>query len=335
MTTGDPCPHLAGLKPKPPCGSILSTHILTSVPDPSEARRGLFVGATAYLLWGAFPLYWPLLEPGGAVEILAHRIVWSLITMGVLVVVMRRRTQLAAILRNPRTFRLLLVAALVISLNWGTYIYGVNNDRVVETSLGYFINPLVTVLMGVIILGERLRTLQWVALGVGALAVTVLTVDYGRPPYVALVLAFSFGTYGLAKKTAGAGAVESLAFETAVLMPIALGYLVWLQAAGDSHFTTDGLGHALLLTTAGIVTAIPLICFGFAATRVSMVSLGLLQYLAPILQFVLGLVVFHEDMPAGRWIGFFLVWIALALFTFELIQHRRRQLALTVEASAC
>ena len=304
------------------------------MPDAAEARRGLFVGATAYLLWGAFPLYWPLLEPGGAVEILAHRVVWSLVTMGLLVVVMQRRAQLWAILRNPRMLRLLLVAALVISLNWGTYIYGVNSGRVVETSLGYFINPLVTVLMGVIILGERLRSLQWVALGVGAAAVAVLTWDYGRPPYVALVLAFSFGTYGLAKKTAGAGAVESLAFETAVLTPVAAGYLVWLQASGDGHFVSDGVGHALLLSTAGIVTAIPLICFGFAATRVSMTSLGLLQYLAPLLQFLLGLVVFDEEMPAGRWVGFVLVWVALSIFTFELIQYRRRQLALAVEASA-
>jgi chloramphenicol-sensitive protein RarD len=302
--------------------------------DPAETRRGLFVGATAYLLWGAFPLYWPLLEPGGAVEILAHRIVWSLVTMGLLVVVLRRSAHLRAILADGRAARLLLLAAAVISINWGTYIYGVNSGRVVETSLGYFINPLVTVLMGVLILGERLRALQWVALCVGAAAVAVLTWDYGRPPYVALALAFSFGTYGLAKKTAGVGAVESLAFETAVLTPIAGGYLIWLAAVGDSNFTTDGVGHALMLTTAGIVTAIPLICFGFAATRISMVSLGLLQYLAPILQFVLGLLVFDEDMPLGRWIGFTLVWVALAIFTFELIRHRRRQLSLAVEATA-
>jgi chloramphenicol-sensitive protein RarD len=304
------------------------------VPDPADYRRGLLLGTTAYVLWGAFPLYWPLLEPGGAVEILAHRILWSLVTMGLLVVVLRRRSQLRAIIADRRVFRLLLLGALVISVNWGTYIYGVNSGRVVETSLGYFINPLVTVLMGVLILGERLRRVQWVALGVGAAAVAVLTWDYGRPPYVALVLAFSFGTYGLAKKTAGAGAVESLAFETAVLVPIAGGYLIWLTAVGDSHFTTDGVGHALMLMTAGIVTAIPLICFGAAATRVSMTSLGLLQYLAPVLQFVIGLLVFDEDMPVGRWIGFGLVWVALSIFTFELIRYRRRQLALAVEAAA-
>jgi chloramphenicol-sensitive protein RarD len=303
------------------------------VPDPAEYRRGLLLGTTAYVLWGAFPLYWPLLEPGGAVEILAHRILWSLVTMGLLVVVLRRRAQLRAIVTDRRVFRLLLLAALVISVNWGTYIYGVNSGRVVETSLGYFINPLVTVLMGVLILGERLRRVQWVALGVGAAAVAVLTWDYGRPPYVALVLAFSFGTYGLAKKTAGAGAIESLAFETAVLVPIASGYLIWLTAVGESHFTSDGVGHALILMTAGIVTAIPLICFGAAATRVTMTSLGLLQYLAPVLQFVLGLMVFDEDMPVGRWIGFGLVWVALSIFTFELIRYRRRQLALAVEAA--
>ncbi|MET0524143.1 MAG: EamA family transporter RarD [Nocardioides sp.] len=304
------------------------------MPDPADYRRGLLLGTTAYVLWGAFPLYWPLLEPGGAVEILAHRILWSLVTMGLLVMVLRRGTQLRAIVADRRVFRLLLLAALVISVNWGTYIYGVNSGRVVETSLGYFINPLVTVLMGVLILGERLRRAQWVALGVGAAAVVVLTWDYGRLPYVALVLAFSFGTYGLAKKTAGAGAVESLAFETAVLVPIAGGYLFWLTAVGESHFTTDGAGHALMLMTAGIVTAIPLICFGAAATRVSMTSLGLLQYLAPVLQFVLGLLVFDEEMPVGRWIGFGLVWVALSIFTFELIRYRRRQLALAVEAAA-
>jgi chloramphenicol-sensitive protein RarD len=309
-------------------------HILTDVPDPAETRRGLIFGTTAYLLWGAFPLYWPLLEPAGAIEILAHRIVWSLISMGLLVVVMRRRAALRAIIADWRVTRLLLVAAVVISVNWVTFIYGVNSSRVVETSLGYFINPLVTVMMGVLILGERLRRLQWVALGVGAAAVAVLTWDYGRPPYIALALAFSFGTYGLAKKKAGVGAVESLAFETAVLTPVAAGYLIWLSASGDSHFTSDGVGHALLLTAAGVVTAVPLLCFGFAATRVSLTSLGLLQYLAPIMHFVLGLLVFDEDMPVGRWVGFTLVWLALALFTFELIRHRRRQLALAVEAAA-
>ena len=253
-----------------------------------ESRRGLFYGIAAYSLWGLFPLYWPLLEPAGAIEILAHRVLWSLITMGVIVVVLRRSTQFRTMVANHRTVLLLTGAAFVITFNWATYIYGVNNERVVETSLGYFINPLVTVLMGVFILGERLRNLQWVAMGIAAMAVVVLTVDYGRPPWVALVLAFSFGTYGLLKKTANAAAVDSLLLETLLIAPFAAVYLAWLASQGQSNFAAHGAGHALLLSSAGIVTAIPLICFGAAAIRVSMVTLGLLQYLAPILQFALG-----------------------------------------------
>jgi len=301
----------------------------------SDSRRGLLLGATAYVLWGTFPLYWPLLEPGGAIELLSHRILWSLLTMGLLVLVVGRRTQLRAIWVDRRVRLLLVVAAVTITCNWATYIYGVNNGRVVETSLGYFINPLVTVLMAVVLLKERLRPLQWLAMGVGFVAVAVLTWDYGRLPYVALVLAFSFGTYGLAKKTANVGAVESLAFETAVIAPFAAAYVFWLSATGAAEFGANGVGHTLLFTTTGVVTAIPLICFSAAATRISMVSLGLLQYLAPVLQFGLGVLVLHEDMPTGRWVGFVLVWIALSVFTFEAVSHhRRRQLALSVEASA-
>ncbi len=291
------------------------------------------LGFAAYAIWGAFPLYWPLLEPAGAAEILAHRVLWSCLTMGVLVVVLRRTTRLREMLRVRRVRVLLTVAAAVISVNWMTYIWGVNNDRVVETSLGYFINPLVTVLMGVLILGERLRPLQWMALGVASAAVVILTLDYGRLPWVALILAFSFGSYGLCKKTANVGATESLAYETVVIAPFAAAYLAWLGATGESNFATHGWGHALLFTTTGIVTAVPLICFGAAATRVSLVTLGLLQYLAPIIQFGLGVLWFHEDMPAGRWAGFMLVWIALVVFTAEAVTNRRRQLRLTVEAT--
>ncbi|MCW2814697.1 MAG: RarD protein superfamily transporter [Nocardioides sp.] len=300
----------------------------------TDVRRGLALGVGAYALWGLFPLYWPLLEPSGAVEILAHRIVWSGLTMGLLVLGLRRRHELRAIVGDRRVRLLLVVAAVTITINWTVYIYGVNSGRVVETSLGYFINPLVTVLMGVLILRERLRPLQWAALGVGFAAVCVLAFDYGRPPWIALVLAFSFGTYGLAKKSADVGAVESLAFETAVIAPFALGYLVVIGAAGDSQFGTEGLGHAVLLMSTGIVTAIPLILFGAAATRVSMVSLGLLQYLAPTMQFVLGVAVLREAMTTGRWIGFSLVWSALVVFTYEALRHRRRQLMVTAQASA-
>lgn len=296
-----------------------------------EERRGFVLGAAAYVMWGAFPLYWPLLEPAGAVEILAHRVFWSVATMGVMVVLLRRGRAVAAVVRDPRRRLLLGGAAAVIAVNWGTYIWGVNNGRVIEASLGYFINPLVTVLMGVLLLGERLRRGQWVAVGIAGVAVVGLAVEYGHPPWVALVLAFSFGTYGLLKKQAGVDAVESLTFETMVLAPLALGYLIWL---GPGRFTAEGGGHVLLLMTTGIVTAVPLLCFGAAAIRIPMTTLGLLQYLAPILQFLLGVLWKHEAMSPMRWVGFSLVWVALVIFTAEAIRFRRRQLALTVPASA-
>lgn len=299
----------------------------------SESSKGLAYGAAAYAMWGLFPLYWPLLEPSGAVEILAHRVAWSVVTMAALVVLLRRTRQLREIVRTPRTALLLGVAAVVISFNWGGFIYGVNAGRVVEVSLGYFINPLVTVLLGVVVLGERLRRPQWAALGLAVAAVLVLTVDYGHPPWVALLLAGSFATYGLLKKQANVGAVESLAYETAVLAPIAVGYLVYLAAIGEGTFATEGTAHALLLAGTGLVTAVPLICFGAAAIRISLVAIGLLQYLAPTIQFVLGLVVFDEEMTTVKWIGFVMVWVALAVFTGEALRHRRRQLRLMAEAT--
>jgi chloramphenicol-sensitive protein RarD len=285
-------------------------------------------------MWGLFPLYFPLLEPAGSLEMLAHRVVWSTLTVGLLVLLLRLRPTLVAVLRDRRTVVLLCLAALAISVNWGAYIYGVTSDRVVETALGYFMNPLVTVLMGVVLLKERLRPLQWAALAVAGVAVVVLTLAYGRPPWVAIVLAFSFACYGLAKKTASVGAVESLAVETAVLAPLALGFLLLIGLAGTAEVGQHGVGHALLFTSTGIVTAVPLICFGAAATRVSLTTLGLLQYLAPVLQFLLGVLWFQEEMPTARWVGFSLVWLALVLFTTEALRHHRRQLALTAEASA-
>ncbi len=300
----------------------------------SETRRGLLFGIAAYTMWGAFPLYWPLLEPAGAPEILAHRVLWSCLVMGVLVLVLRRGGRFRAILRNRRQLLLLVAAALLVTVNWLTYIWSVNNDRVVESSLGYFINPLVSVLMGIVVLGERLRREQWVAVAVAATAVGVLALDYGRLPWVALVLATTFGSYGLAKKLAGVGAVESLSFETLVLAPFAAAYLVTLGMQGDLAFGQHGAAHTVLLASTGIITAIPLICFGAAATRIPLVTLGLLQYLAPVFQFALGVLWFHEPMPVGRWIGFTLIWLALVLFTAEAWRHRRRQLALVAETSA-
>lgn len=294
----------------------------------------MVAGFAAYLIWGLFPLYWPLLKPAGALEILSHRMIWSALSMAVVVVVLRRVGGVRAAFTDRRRLAILAGAAAVISVNWGTYIWGVNHGHVVETSLGYFINPLVTVTLGVVVLGERLRPLQWAAVGIALLAVLVLTLDYGRPPWIALVLAASFATYGLAKKQADTGAFESLTVETSLVAPFALAYAVWLAATGEATFGHEGAGHAALLVIAGILTAIPLVLFGAAATRMSLVSLGLLQYLAPILQFSIGVLVFGEEMPAARWAGFLLVWVALVIFTVESINHRRRQLALAAEASA-
>lgn len=300
----------------------------------TKQQQGFVLGVLAYVMWGAFPLYWPLLKPSGAVEILAHRVLWSLLTMALVLALAGRMSQLRALLADARARRLLTVAGFTIALNWGTYIYGVNSHRVVETSLGYFINPLVTVLLAVVVLGERLRPAQWIALGIGTVAVLAIAIEYGRPPWIALILAMSFGTYGLVKKQADVDAVESLTFETIVLSPLALGYLIWLGFAGQQHFTNHGAGHAVLIATTGIVTALPLLCFGAAAIRVPMTTLGLLQYLAPVLQFLLGILALHEHMTPMRWVGFALVWVALAIFTVEAMRHRRRQLALTAEAAA-
>ncbi len=300
----------------------------------SEARRGLLYGVAAYTLWGAFPLYWPLLEPAGAPEILAHRVLWSFVVLAAMVVVFRRTSQFRALFRSPRTAGLLAVAAALVSLNWLTYIWAVNNDHVVESSLGYFINPLVSVVMGILVFGERLRRWQWLAVGVASFAVVVLTIDYGRLPWVALVLACSFGTYGLAKKLAGVDAIESLTFETMLAAPFAAAYVGWLAAQGSLVFLTEGVGHALLLSTTGLVTAVPLICFGAAAVRIPLVTIGLLQYLAPTFQFILGVWIFHEPMPTSRWIGFMLVWAALAIFTAEALANRRSQLRDAAEAAA-
>jgi chloramphenicol-sensitive protein RarD len=298
----------------------------------TPSPRGLVYGAGAYFLWGLFPVYWPLLEPASAVEVLAHRVVWSLLFVGVVLAIQRQWAWIRTLGR--RRLALLTVAAVVIAVNWGTYIYGVTNEHVVETSLGYFINPLVTVLLGVLVLGERLRRVQWAALGIASTAVIVLTADYGRPPWIALILAFSFGTYGLIKKSVGIGAVQSLTVETAVLFVPALAYLGWLMAAGESTFGQVSAGHALLLAGTGPVTAIPLLLFGAAARRLPLTVLGLLQYLAPVLQFLFGVLLFHEPMPPARLVGFALVWTALVILTVESVRHRRRQNALARAAEA-
>lgn len=302
----------------------------------NEQQAGFWYGVTAYSLWGLFPLYWPLLEPMGATEILAHRMVWSLVAVGLILTVLRRWSWIGELLRQPRRLALIALAAALISVNWGLYIWGVNSGHVVEASLGYFINPLVSIGFGVLLLHERLRPAQWVAVGVGTVAVLVLTIGYGRLPWIALTLAFSFGIYGLIKKQVRLGGLESLAAETAMQFLPATAFIVVLTARGDAVFGTESTGHTLLVVASGVITAVPLVCFGMAAVRVKLSVLGLLQYLAPIFQFLLGIIHFHEEMPPERWAGFVLVWLALSLIVWDGLRtaHRNRRRLAAQGASA-
>jgi len=287
----------------------------------AHAAPGLLMGLGAYSIWGLFPAFFPLLAPAGPTEILAHRMVWTLVLMlGVLVLTGRLHT-----LRGlpPRTWAMAGAAAVLISVNWGVYIYAVNSGKVVEAALGYFINPLVSVLLAVLVLRERLRRWQLVALGVAAVAVAALTIDYGRPPWLALTLAASFGLYGLIKKTVPLDPRASLTAEGLVVVPFALAWLVWLQVQGAGTAISLGTGHTLLLLAAGPLTAVPLLLFGGAAQRVPLATLGLLQYLTPVLQFIWGVAVVHENMPSSRWLGFGLVWAALVVFTLDAVRNAR------------
>lgn len=288
----------------------------------NEERRGVAYGLAAYTMWGLFPLFFPLLKPTTAVEVLAHRVVWSLLVVFLLLRITNGIAAVRAVERKQ--LKRLSLAAVLLAANWGVYIYGVNSGQVVETSLGYFINPLVSVALGVVVLGERLRPLQKAAVAVAAIAVLILSIANGRPPLIALTLAFSFGFYGLLKKQANVGALASLAVETAVLVPLALTYLAVLAVTGDLTFATEGPDHAALLVSAGVVTAVPLLAFGAAATRVPLSTLGVLQYLAPTLQLVCGVLVQGEAFAGVRVLGFALVWLALAVFSYDLVQTRRR-----------
>ncbi|AUG79245.1 protein RarD [Kitasatospora sp. MMS16-BH015] len=299
-----------------------------------EAARGLWYGAGAYGIWGLFPLFWPLLEPAGPVDILANRMAWSLVAVALMLAVQRKWAWIRPLLAEPRRLALSAAAAVLVSVNWGVYIWGVNSGHVVETSLGYFINPLVTIGLGVLVLGERLRPAQWTAVGIGGLAVAVLAIGYGRLPWIALTLAFTFAVYGLLKKKVGLGGAESFAVESAVLFPFAVGYLVYLGVTGRGSLG-HGLGHTGLLMLSGLITAVPLLCFGAAAVRVPLSTLGLLQYLAPVFQFLIGVAVFHESMPPARWAGFALVWAALAVLSWDALRGLRdRAAAQAREATA-
>ena len=301
------------------------------VTDETRYRRGIIYGLAAYALWGAVPLFWPLVKRASALELLAHRVLWSLVVCVILLITVVPRGWWSRI-GHRRSLIMLGGAAAVVSVNWGTYIWAVNHGHVVETSLGYYINPILSILVGVILLRERLVPVQWVSVGLAAAAVVVLTIDYGRLPWIALTLATSFATYGLLKKRVNGGAVETMTVESALLTPIAIGYLIYLQSVGTLTFGHLGWSHNLLLIATGLITVVPLLFFSSATTRLPLSTLGLLQYLAPTLQFLLGVLYFGETMSLGRWIGFGLVWIALVILTAYGL-HRARLARRTTPAT--
>jgi chloramphenicol-sensitive protein RarD len=289
--------------------------------EPND-RRGLVYGFSAYLLWGAFPLYFPLLEPAGTIEILGLRMVWSLLTMLAVTAIGPGFAGVRGIVRDRREFGILVAAAVLVTVNWGTYIYGVNSGHVVESSLGYFINPLFTILLGVVVLKERLRPAQWVAVGVGAVAVAVIAIDYGRPPWIALVLAFSFGMYGFCKKKTSAGALDSLLVETGVQFVPALIAVAVVAGNGDLVFGTRP-DTSILLAGLGLVTVVPLLLFAAGTSRLPLSVVGLLQFLTPVLQFAVGVGIRHEDLPPAELVGFCLVWLALIVLTVDGLRSQR------------
>jgi len=295
------------------------------VPQEKKTGVGLAFAASAYVLWGFLPLYFSTLAPAGAIEIVAWRVVLSLVFCAALLTVTRGWAALLTIVRDRRTMLIMGAAGVFILINWLVYVFAALSGHVVEAALGYFTNPIVTVLLGVIVLRERLRPMQWTAIGISALAVLVLAVNYGKFPWIALALAFSFGLYGFIKKQVGGrvDAISGLTIETAWLTPVAGIVLVVIAVNGDLVMGTAGTAHTVLLLLAGGITAIPLLLFAAAARRLPLAYLGLTQYLAPVIQFLIGVFIFREDMPFARWLGFALVWIALVVLTIDMFRSNR------------
>lgn len=279
-------------------------------------NKGILNGIVAYALWGFFPIYWKLLHDVPAIELLGHRIAWSFLLLIVAIMVMRQWDDFRSAL-NARTFRIYLIAAILIGVNWLTYVWAVNAGFIVETSLGYFINPLLSVLMGVIFLRERLRSAQWIPVALAAVGVAYLAFAYGRLPWIALLLAFTFGFYGLTKKLAPLGSAFGLTLETGILFLPAIAYLGWAEASGTASFLHTDSTSNLLMIGAGVVTTIPLLLFASAAKQIPLSMIGILQYLAPTIQFLIGVFVYDEPFDQSRLIGFSIVWLALIVFWVE------------------
>ncbi len=288
----------------------------------SEYSLGLLFGFTSYILWGLFPLYWPLLQPASPLEIVSHRAVWTLVFCLIVLALTKQIHSTFAVMKNPRAMAALLLSTILVSINWVTYIWATNNGHIVEAALGYYINPLIIIAFGVLLLREKMRPLQWLAVAIAAVGVLVLTIDYGRLPWIAISLALSWGSYGLVKKKLNMGALDGLAIETLIsLIPYA-GYLIYLGNQGTGQFG-HSIGLTLLLISAGAVTAIPLLLFNGSTTRLPYSTIGLLQYITPTLQFSIGVWIRHEDMPAARWIGFLIIWLALIALGVDLVRSSR------------
>jgi chloramphenicol-sensitive protein RarD len=298
------------------------------VSENTTRRDGFLSALAAYGLWGMLPAFFVALDPSGPVEILAWRILLSLIFCAILLLFMRRLAAVVRLLGRGKILGLSAFAAVFILINWSVYVYASLNQFIVEAALGYFINPLITVALGVVVLKEKLRPGQWVSLGLAVVAVIILAVGVGSVPVISLTLAFSFGLYGFVKNRMGplVKSLDSLTLETMWLSPIAIGLLIFVATRDGLSLGTLGLTHTALLLSAGAVTSIPLLFFGAAARRLPLSIMGLMQYLAPVMQFLFGVVIMGEPMPLERWIGFGLVWIALAILSVDALRHRHNRL---------
>jgi chloramphenicol-sensitive protein RarD len=293
------------------------------VEDKAKVRSlGLLFGVSAYTLWGLFPIYWPLLKPASPLEIVSHRAVWTLVFCFIILALTKTLKSTLSLLKRPKIVAGLFLGSILISINWIIYIYAANNEHVVEASLGYYINPIVVIATGVIVLKEKMRPLQWLAVGIATLGVAVLTIDYGRLPWIALGLALSWGSYGLVKKQLGLGALEGLSIETLLSSGFYLAYLIWLGNQGEGHFTYS-LTLTLLLIGGGAVTAIPLLLFNGSTNRLPLTLIGLLQYITPTIQFCIGVWYYNEDMSTARWVGFLIIWAALMSLATDLVKSSR------------
>jgi len=288
----------------------------------SKEKLGLLYGVSAYVLWGLFPLYWPLLEPANPLEIVSHRAVWTLVFCIIILAITKSLKATLDTFKRKHVAIKLFAASILVSINWLVYIWATNNGHVVEASLGYYINPVIIIAMGVILLKEKMRAMQWAAVGIATTGVVILTIDYGRLPWIAMALALSWGSYGLMKKQLGLGALDSLAIETSIALIPYLGYLLYLGNQGTGQFGHNA-GLTALLISAGVMTAIPLLLFNGSTTRLPYTVIGLLQYITPTIQFSIGVWVRHEDMPPARWAGFFVIWLALITLGADLIRSNR------------